>query len=231
MKMNQKNEKQRRWFWRGETLVEVIIAVFVVSLGSAIAASLIVTSFQANTLSRDNLIAMNLAGEGIEAVRGVRDTNWLKYGFDKDNCWNVLPSESGCSLTSNKITAGYYTVELDQNLVWQMTKVNPQIALNLGSSSALNNDLYKLKILSRNEVPFFSHYLLDYPASVNYEELEENPQYGRFYRMIEILNIIPDAGGTPVSMEVKSSVQWKTQGRVNTASLNLILTNYQKVKK
>jgi len=209
----------------GETLIEVIIAVFVVALGSAIATSLIVSALQSNSLSRDNLIGMNLAEEGIEAVRSIRDTNWLKYGFDKENCWNILPSAPTCD-TAQAITAGYYAVEMDENFVWQMTKISSQEALDLTTNSP-TNDPYRLEIVTRNtnNISFYSHNKLSHPAGVNYQEQNSDPEDGRFYRMIEILNVAPD------SMEVRSTVQWISQGHVNTAPLSAILTNYQKVKK
>ena len=70
---------------KAETLLEVIIAIFVVALGTTTASTLIISAIQANTFSKDNLVALNLAVEGIEAVRNIRDTNWLKFGFDKEN--------------------------------------------------------------------------------------------------------------------------------------------------
>ena len=64
---------------RGETLLEVIVALLVLTIGSASATSLIVTSIRANQFNKDSLIALNLAQEGIEYMRNLRDTNWIKF--------------------------------------------------------------------------------------------------------------------------------------------------------
>lgn len=61
----------------GFTLVEVVVAVGVISIGIAGALiSLAQSSAQATNL-RNRTIASQLAGEGIELVRNIRDTNWL----------------------------------------------------------------------------------------------------------------------------------------------------------
>lgn len=68
---------------RGTTLVEALVSVLIFSLG--IIPSFVVINL-ANSLAssiKNNLIAANLAQEGIEVVRAIRDTNWfLDNSFD-----------------------------------------------------------------------------------------------------------------------------------------------------
>jgi prepilin-type N-terminal cleavage/methylation domain-containing protein len=62
---------------KGFTLIEIIIAVFILSIavvGTYGAFSIMVTL---NTNASDRLIASYLAQEGIEITRNIRDTNWL----------------------------------------------------------------------------------------------------------------------------------------------------------
>mgnify|MGYP001584865955 CR=1 FL=1 len=61
----------------GFTLVEALVTLVVLTI--ALGPALIVTTNISNTASvvRNNLIASNLAQEGVEVVRGIRDTNWF----------------------------------------------------------------------------------------------------------------------------------------------------------
>lgn len=61
---------------KGFTLIEVIIVLFVVSLGMIGVLSLIVQNIQSQSLNKNTLIAYQLAQEGVELIRQVRDTNW-----------------------------------------------------------------------------------------------------------------------------------------------------------
>jgi len=60
----------------GFTLVEIITVLFVVSLGLVGILALITQNIQSQSYNKNNLIAYQLAQEGIELIRQVRDSNW-----------------------------------------------------------------------------------------------------------------------------------------------------------
>lgn len=62
----------------GFSLIEMMAVLVIVSLGLIGVASLATQSIQAQTINRGNIIAYQLAQEGIEIVRQRRDTNWLQ---------------------------------------------------------------------------------------------------------------------------------------------------------
>lgn len=69
------------------SLIEIMIVLFIVSLGLVGILSLIVQSIQSSDYNKKNLIAYQLSQEGIELVRRYRDSNWKKdfdfdYGLD-----------------------------------------------------------------------------------------------------------------------------------------------------
>jgi type II secretory pathway pseudopilin PulG len=66
------------------TLMEAIVAIFVITTGLVGVLSLVSQTIAASTFSKDKLIAAYLAQEGIEIVRNIRDTNWLQ-SLDWDN--------------------------------------------------------------------------------------------------------------------------------------------------
>lgn len=70
---------------RGFTLVEIIAVLFVVVVGLMGVLSLIVQNIQSQSLNKNNLTAYQLAQEGMELVRKVRDSNWRNSNvWDKD---------------------------------------------------------------------------------------------------------------------------------------------------
>jgi len=60
---------------KGFTLLEVIITIFIVSIGLIGILSLVNISLKGPALSKDRLIASGLAQEGIEIVRDIRKSN------------------------------------------------------------------------------------------------------------------------------------------------------------
>lgn len=72
----------------GFTLVEIVAVLFVVAVGLVGVLSLIVQNIQSQNISKNTITAYQLAQEGIELVRKVRDTNWLEA-----RAWNtgILP--------------------------------------------------------------------------------------------------------------------------------------------
>ena len=59
------------------TLIEVIVAVFLLTVGVGGVYVLVNQAISSTTLLKNRLIAAYLAQEGIELVRNIRDTNWL----------------------------------------------------------------------------------------------------------------------------------------------------------
>ena len=74
----------------GETLIEVLTAVVILTIVLTTAFSILNRALYANVDNRNRVIALNIAREGIEAVRNIRDTNWLKYSGDRRNKWLCL---------------------------------------------------------------------------------------------------------------------------------------------
>ena len=78
---------------KGETILETIIAVSILAIGVTLSSTLMASSLRNINTSKNRVIAVNIAREGIEAMRNIRDTNWLKFSGNARQCWNHLPSE------------------------------------------------------------------------------------------------------------------------------------------
>lgn len=62
----------------GFSLIEIMAVLLIVSLGIIGVANLATQSIQAQTINRGSIVAYQLAQEGLEIVRQIRDTNWLQ---------------------------------------------------------------------------------------------------------------------------------------------------------
>ena len=62
---------------KGQTLLELIVALSILIVALVATIVLIVSSINAGKQDRNKLIATSLAREGIETVRNIRDSNWL----------------------------------------------------------------------------------------------------------------------------------------------------------
>ncbi|HLD81677.1 MAG TPA: hypothetical protein VJA22_00535 [Patescibacteria group bacterium] len=62
---------------KGQTLLEIVIALGVMIFGIVSVLSLTTRGISTTRTSTNRLIASNLAREGVEVVRGIRDSNWL----------------------------------------------------------------------------------------------------------------------------------------------------------
>lgn len=98
----------------GFTIIELIIAIFIISIGvvGAFGAFSMVTILTSD--ATDRLVATYLGQEGMEVIRNVRDNNWLgmdagttpTWDHNLDNCW----SGGGCQVDYK--TSGSSPVDL-----------------------------------------------------------------------------------------------------------------------
>jgi len=72
---------------KGETLIEVIAALTSLVLAGIAAMTLVISVMTSTAISKEYLIAQNLAREGIEGVTNIRDTNWLLSPSEKATKW------------------------------------------------------------------------------------------------------------------------------------------------
>ncbi len=87
------------------TLIEVIFAIFIITIGSIGAFYTIQKAIDFNSLILSRFTAAYLAQEGAEIVRNIKDSNWLKihHGVEGQDFWdNGLTScENGCEADYN----------------------------------------------------------------------------------------------------------------------------------
>jgi type II secretory pathway pseudopilin PulG len=117
---------------RGQTLIETVVAIFILVMGISSAISLAVYSFKNEDDAGKVVIATGLAREGIESVKNLRDQSWLSNTPVSDCSFSsglvdyCIPDwlsaiSPGYTLDSNKGTRSY------------ALKVNPLVTSNIYS--------------------------------------------------------------------------------------------------
>ena len=120
--LNFKSNKNNKLFAKGFSLGEVMLATFLVGVSLTVIAKLMVDSISGSIESRHNIVAANLAQEGVEVVRNIRDNNIIKgidpfTGFppaDDVNCLvdkNSVSIQCGAGLDKRlygEVSSGYF---------------------------------------------------------------------------------------------------------------------------
>lgn len=139
MKSKTKNNKQL-----GQTLIETIGAIFILTTALTSALGLTVYVLSNSNTSQNQLIATQLAREGTEVVRMMRDSNWLagdKKDPDGSQNWGLqLCSDIGklCYPSALSKIPSYNQYDIKAgNRYLSFTPVTKTWALNNGSSYAL----------------------------------------------------------------------------------------------
>lgn len=210
----------------GTTLIEVIVSLFVIE--SVIVGSVFIVSvaFKSAMTMRDNLIAQNLAREGVEVVRKIVNTNLIRYS--NAACWNYIEPASETPKPNEQCGKEAYI--LDGNYVLNLSEpesADPKVfKIKLEPlTNAKDLDLSKTDQQSDNE----SYHLKS--GEVNngkfYTSDSLYPDFSKFYRMIKITPKT-DTGKT-VEMGVKAVIQWGTSDNAKSIELSeTFYNNYQK---
>jgi len=156
------------------TLVELMIVVFIVSMGMVGVMSLISQIFLYTHLNQSKLTGAYLAQEGIEIVRNIRDTNWLEGRTDNGTVtpgdetddWDYKIKGSGTDYTyavqydTNSASIDYSPNSIDDpgarlkiNGFYSHGAVNPTFFYRLITVEKISND--KLRV--RCEVKWTEH--------------------------------------------------------------------------
>ncbi|MBI4239628.1 prepilin-type N-terminal cleavage/methylation domain-containing protein [Candidatus Uhrbacteria bacterium] len=88
---------------RGFTIIELLTAVFILSTALVGALTLATSNLRNQGIGTSRLVAVNLAKEGVEFVRGFRDSNWLA-----NQDWDiglVSQTSTSCAVIESAMTA------------------------------------------------------------------------------------------------------------------------------
>jgi prepilin-type N-terminal cleavage/methylation domain-containing protein len=201
----------------GFSLTEVMIGIMILTVAIVSATNLLVSMVKTNKVNVQTMQAYYLAQEGIEAIRNIRDTNWLHnldfmdnglYGeLEYNKYYSVSLFNGGWSSSSHLVDAEQIT-DLDSMRAWDFQE-GPDFQYN---------DVFALE---KNEIGGYITYGKEDPT---------------FYRYIQILDACDNdlelkATQLPDECEdfmlVRSVVEWKDGGKEREMVLEAVLSNWK----
>ncbi len=129
---------------KGQTLVEIMVAVGIITAVLIASLSLVIAVIQAGAVSRERVQAANLAQEGLEAVRNIRDSYWIDstYGLTINERWQAFKGylnldSSGKRIANVSLDGSSWILSSDFNETLSLTTFTRRITiqdLNLSDS-------------------------------------------------------------------------------------------------
>lgn len=198
----------------GFTLTEVMIGIMILTVAVVTATNLLVGLMRGNQSNLTSLQAYYLAQEGLEAVRNIRDTNWLHnlnwLGSESQELWGdqlAVGADEEDYYAVNLLNDGFFC-DLDSDISSQLVDLKSCSPWNLDSSG--EGKIFKFE--DGGNI---------YLSSSGVNQLGETP----FYRTVTI---------SPYDMEnmkdfvlVKSKVNWELGARKREIVLYEVLSNWK----
>jgi type II secretory pathway pseudopilin PulG len=228
---------------KAETLLEVLIAIGMMAMAAATATELVVSCLQTITYNRDALVALNLAQEGVEYMRNLRDSNWIKYSSSTEKCWNLMPNATSCPSTPPSSADPDFVQDGKFYALGDVLGDDQTTDLDLSDGLPANNSNFVLKYFDLNSG--FDSDGDDDEANdkdaiaSSYSDTDATELFDtQYYRSVSVVYKISDSVGAisdPASIKefngnmmlVTSKVQWFGMGRVNTITLTSALSRYR----
>lgn len=195
---------------KGQGLLETVIALSVIITGLTGALSLAISNLSSVSVSGNRVIAGNLAREGIEVVRNIRDGNWL-YGCPGVNNCRSWDEELFISEDDHTATVNFMEVGPDGKNQWMINPA-PNI-LGSGETRLRLNDKDIYNHMSGNITPFSRLLILDEICDDFNVEAEGSS--------------CENQGKKRIGIRVISEVQWSERGGQQNLSIEDNLYNWK----
>ncbi|MFA5021184.1 MAG: hypothetical protein WC517_03960 [Patescibacteria group bacterium] len=190
---------------KGQGLVELIIAIAVIEIGIFSVWSLFLINFNAEREAEMRIVGTNLAREGVEVIKNIRDSNWLKNNNNEFIGGNIWPWDE-------KLAAGDYTVNYDSD--------DPEDA--------------GLTALYRNSDGFFTNIEGDntatpYQRKITIKDICCDDDNDNFQCDSTDYNVVESSENCPlkIGLKVISEVTWQISGRSRSATVEDNLYNWR----
>jgi hypothetical protein len=109
---------------KATSIVEAMIVLLIVVTGITWVYSLLSSSQKLALSTWNRIEAIQIARDWLESFTNIRDTNWILFAADYENCWNVLNYNSACigvNTVVNDIAAGSYKIYKNPNNQFELS--------------------------------------------------------------------------------------------------------------
>jgi len=207
------------------TFLEIIIAIGIFAIGILAVISVSAKSFKTISLQQDKLIATNLAKEGIENIRNVRDENWFYRGSSDCNNDNTINLCTNGQIYENEGDCDWRCGNEKNN----QPNYKPTYKLDnhLQDIDYLGNAIYNSSIDYTTKTCANDGAVLKIDSNSFYQHTGATDSI--FKRLISIKrnNDLNSDGQTNNDLQVKVMVCWKDRGQWQEVSLEEHLYNWK----
>lgn len=211
----------------GFTLIELVIAVGVFTVGIMGAFTLALADLKVAKDNFNRVLAADLAREGIELIRNIRDSNWLKIDANVD-CDSIQSGLQLCAWDQDFNTANFFVV--NYTILNSTNNINPVC----GGSTGLNDCI----LLSSGIIqPVASQLYLDGSGFYNHSPVGTPTN---FHRVIQVQSICFTSGsesiqdgptcgsGEKTGVKVTSRVAWFNGSKIDKLDVIEYLYNWRR---
>ena len=192
---------------KATSIVEAMIVLLIIVVWIIGLYNIFNNSQKLSNSTKNRIEAIEIAREWIEAMKNIRDTNWIMFSWDKKNCFNTLNYDPTCvwwwSYSKIENNKSYKIYQDPSDFKWFLNK--PSISWNY----EFKNLDYRNKFRVYKNNWFYT------------QTWTTNPTI--FTREIKIIN------STSTWMTINSIVQWADSSKkwVHKVILTDLLTNYK----
>ncbi|MFA5021902.1 MAG: hypothetical protein WC508_02400 [Patescibacteria group bacterium] len=200
-----KNKKKLQF---GQSLLETIFAIGILLIVLAAILALVTSSVIGQKESESQIIANNLGREAIEAVRNIRDSNWL--GNQQWDLGLVDP-----------VTASGYTAaraDISDTGSWQLSFFSDQEINNKDLLYVSPLGIYSHNPIGSEQSLFSRHLTL--------ESICQGKDLAGNY-LAEVIKRTCDQTELKVGIKVKAIVQWQERGRLRQVVLDDLIYEWK----
>ncbi len=218
----------------GFTLVEILIAVAILAVTLTAMANLVIVTMRANASNMNTLQGYYLAQQGLEAMRNVRDSNWLQnYGWNLGS--ELWESDFACDAADLDL---YLIVDEDQDItIGELSfEVAPVVAAYVGIPAAVSpiavvdagsdyDAPWDISVITEESIEIGSAQLYVSTETAGYEVFahDNSGDESMFSRYIKVSYEDCDMD----KAQVTSVVFWNERGVDREISLSTYLTDWQ----
>lgn len=208
---------------KGSSIIEAMVVLMIITTGVTWVYLLMSSSQKLANATGNRIEAIQIARDGLEAMTNIRDTNWILYGADPANCWNVMNYSGSCvgdTGTGRDIShtaTGWLKISRDSN-----NRFFPEIR-----DHGWNNDYTDSGYLWLFEVFKDTRWF--------YTQNTGSWFFPRYTREIQVSYFEDTNGDTFINsndakMKVIAIVQWQDPGSsdIKKVEMDTLLTNWKK---
>ena len=202
----------------GFTLLEVVLAIFILSLSAFGGFSLIQSTVISASLSKQKLTAYYLAQESLEVVRNIRDGNWLKRREDSGVLWtDGILTGGECMDPRPTVCDSYGDVNRDGTVTQADTDLMSSLILGLGDEDQRKRaDVDGNGVINASDTGIMSSFIIG-----NVDTFPACSTKAEFQKEITVTQLSADL------LEVSAVISWGERERSHEVEVISQLSNWR----